>query len=311
MVSVNSSSLGTSTTDMTISQRNYIIVTPVKNEGVNFSDLVQSMVTQTLKPILWVIVDDGSTDNTPEIIRRAQEEYNWILSIRMSSSKRDIGLHIASVIRKGFDFAIEYCKKNGVDYSYLGNVDGDLTLEHTFFENLLKEFEKNPKLGIAGGGTKCIIGDRVVYVNEMSVNEPSGGHMLIKRDCYKDCGGIPLSYSWDSVLKAKARLRGWRTQRFEENIATEIYVCNTEGYWERYVHSGKASHYLNLHPLHVMIKSVKYSFKRYWYTGIAYLVGYLSSVINRGEKIDDEEVKKYFWTKWMTIYKQHLFMRKR
>ena len=297
--------------DMIGTQENYVIVTPVKNEGVIFSSLVQSMASQTLKPVLWVIVDDGSTDNTPEIIRKAQEEYNWILSIQMNSSKRDLGLHIASVIRTGFDFAIEYCKKNRVDYSYLGNVDGDLTLEHTFFANLIKEFEKDPELGIASGGTNHIIGDKIIHA-KLREDEPSGGHMLIRKRCFEECGGILLTYAWDSVLKAKARLRGWNTKRFEDNIATEIRdVCSAEGYWKGFFHSGKSDYYLSYNPIHVLIKGIIYSFKKNWYTGFAYLAGYLDSIMRRERQIEDKEIKKYFWGNWKSsCYKHRLFQRR-
>jgi glycosyltransferase involved in cell wall biosynthesis len=278
--------------------RRYIVVTPCKNEERNLPSLIESMAEQTIRPELWVIVDDGSTDRTPEIIEKAREKHEWIKNIRLDSRKRDLGLHYASIVRKGFDFSIEYCMKNGIVYGYLGNVDGDLTLEHTFLENIIKEFEKNSKLGIASGGTKHIIGNKIKHA-KVSIDEPSGGHMLIRKECFEECGGIPLAYSCDSVLKAKARLRGWKTKRFEKNIATEIRdVCSAEGYWKGFVHRGKASHYRNLHPLHVMIKSILYSFKKPYYTGIAYLAGYLISVISRDKQVDDREVSIYFWNKW-------------
>lgn len=295
---------------MTESQEKYIVVTPVKNEEANLWNLIQSMAHQIRKPVLWVIIDDGSTDNTPEIIKKAQKEYSGIHSIRMNLGERDIGPHLASVIRKGFTIAIEYCKRNGIDYSYLGNVDSDLTLEHTFFENLIKEFENDPNLGIASGGTNHIIGDHVVHA-ALRIDEPSGGHMLIRRRCFEDCGGIPLTYAWDSVLKAKTKLRGWSTKRFEENIATEIRdVSSAEGYWKGHIHYGKSDYYLCHNPIHVLVKGIRYSLRRPWYRGIAYLAGYLSSIIRREKQVDDEEVRKYFWNKWKSIYKHRLFWRR-
>lgn len=289
--------------------RNYIVVTPCKNEGENLPDLIASVVAQTIRPVLWVIVDDGSTDDTPRITQEAAEKYEWIHVLWLDGGNRDLGLHYATVVKAGFDHAISYCIENGLEYGYLGNLDGDLTLPSTFYENLMVEFKKDPELGIASGGTKHIIGDRVRYA-KVSVNEPSGGHMLIQRECFEGCGGIPLSYSIDSVLKAKARNRGWKTIRFEENIATEIRsVSSAEGYWKGFVHSGKESHYLNLHPIHVTIRSIMYAFKRPWYIGFAHLLGYLSSVIRREEKIGDEEIKEYFWNKWKSVYKQRLFQR--
>lgn len=292
-----------------MNSRRYIVVTPCRNEEKNLPNLVQSIVAQTIRPALWVIVDDGSTDSTPEIIKEAVKKNEWIKGIRLNSSKRDLGLHLASIVRRGFDFAVEYCKKNGIDYNYVGNLDGDLTLEHSFFENILKGFEKDPELGVASGGTKHIIGDRIKYA-KIEVDEPSGGHMLIRRKCFEDCGGFPLSYAMDSVLKAKARLRGWKTKRFEESIATEIRDVNSaEGYWRGFVYKGETSYYLNHNPLHVMIRTILYLFRRPYYIGIAYIIGYLSDFIQRKEKIEDDEIKKYFWNKGKKIIKKKLSVR--
>jgi glycosyltransferase involved in cell wall biosynthesis len=278
--------------------RRYIVVTPCKDEGENLPDLIESMVAQTVRPVVWVIVDDGSADDTQSTIEDAMRAHGWIQSIRLDSEVRDLGLHLAGIIKKGFDHIISYCKKNEIEYDYLGNLDGDLTLPPTFYENLMIGFEKDPELGIASGGTKHIIGDRVRYAN-VSVNEPSGGHMLIRRSCFEKCRGIPLSYSMDSVLKAKARLIGWKTRRFEENIATEIRdVHAAEGYWKGFVHIGESSYYLNNNPFHVIAGVVMYSFRRPYYAGIAYLVGYVGSLVRRRERINDPEIRRYFWNKW-------------
>ena len=281
----------------------YIIVTPCKNEGKNLPNLIKSVTSQSIKPVLWVIVDDGSNDDTPQILEEAKAKYGWIKSIRLDGiRKRDLGPHFASVIKRGFDFAIEYCERNGIEYNYLCILDADIILESTFYENIIKEFEKDPRLGIASGGTKHIVGDEIIYA-KLSIDEPSGGHMVIRRECFEECGGVPLSYACDSVLKAKARLRGWKTRRFEENVATEIRdVSSAEGYWKGLMHNGREAYYLNIHPIHVLLKAIRYSLKRPYYLGIAYLLGYFASFIQRKEQIEDEEIRQYFWNKW----KKHL-----
>lgn len=288
----------------------YILVTSCKDEGENLPNLIQSVVEQTFRPVLWVIVDDGSTDNTPEIIREAKGKNGWIQSIRFNEGRRrDIGLHLAKVINKGFNFATEYCMKNGISYEYLGNLDADLILNHTFFENLIKEFEKNPKLGVASGGTKHIIRDRIKYA-KVRTDEPSGGHMLIRRECFEEIGGFPLSYASDSVLKARARLRGWETKRFEANLATEVRdVSSAEGYWKGYIKTGKSYYYLNFNPIHVLIKGIIHLSKKPYYTGIAYLIGYFGNFILRKEQIDDEEIKGYYWNKWKEVIRKRLSCR--
>lgn len=291
---------------MTEESYRYIVITACKNEGKNIPNLIKSVVTQTRRPELWVIVDDGSTDNTQEIIEKAMKAHDWIKSIRLDTQTRDLGLHLAKVIKRGFDYAISYCHEHGTEYDYLGNLDGDLMLPPTFFENLMREFEKHSKLGIASGGTIHIIDNHTVHA-KVSIDEPSGGHMLIRRKCFDECGGIPISYAADSVIKAKGRLRGWETRRFENNIATEIRdVGSAEGYWKGSIHRGKSAYFLNVNPIHVLIRGVIYSLKKPPYMGIAYILGYANDFIKRKEQIKDIEVRDYFWKKWKMIYKKRL-----
>lgn len=280
------------------SSKNYFIITPCKNEGLNLPSLINSIVDQTIKPIVWLIIDDGSSDNTPEIIKDAKEKYGWIQSIRLDERARDLGLHLSNVIKMGFDHAISYCEGKKMDYDFMGNVDGDLILKQTFFEHLIKEFNNNSQLGVASGGTINIISGKLIHA-KISINEPSGGHILIRKECYQQCSGIPISYAWDTVLKAKARIKGWDTKRFEDNIVTEIRDVNSvEGYWKGYVVSGKKDHFLNLNPLHAIFKSIKYSLRNPYYIGVVYLWSYFKNIINREKQINDEEIRRYFWNKW-------------
>ena len=133
--------------------KNYIIQTPVKNEETNLPNLIKSILEQSIKPSLWLIIDDGSTDSTPEIIKEVQKRYDWIYSIRMEVNKRDLGMHLSDVINKGITFLINICETNNITYHFWGNIDGDVTLEKVYFEKLMSEFDKDPKLGVAGGGT--------------------------------------------------------------------------------------------------------------------------------------------------------------
>jgi len=291
---------------MTKKSHQYIIITACKNEGENLPDLIKSVVTQTLRPKIWVIVDDGSTDDTQEIIENAMKKHDWIKSTRLDNQVRDLGLHLAQVMKIGFDYAISYCHEIGIEYNYLGNLDGDLTLPTTFYVNLMKEFEKDSRLGVASGGTIHIIDNHTVHA-KVSMDEPSGGHMLIRRECFDECGGIPVSYATDSVIKAKAKLKGWKTKRFEENIATEIRdVGSAEGYWKGSIHRGKSAYYLNVNPIHVLIRGIIYSLKNPPYMGIAYILGYANDFIKRKEQIKDIEVRDYFWNKWKIICKNKL-----
>jgi|Deesub1362A_J573_1020465.scaffolds.fasta_scaffold00266_43 glycosyltransferase involved in cell wall biosynthesis len=289
-----------------VKEKNYILVTPCKNEEKNLPNLIESVISQTIKPILWVVVDDGSTDNTQNLLQDVENRNKWIKTIRLNSNKRDLGTHLASVVNKGFNVAVNYCEENNLEYNYLGILDADLILKPTFYENILKEFKKNPKLGIASGGTRHIIGNKIV-IPKLSANEPSGGHMVIRKECFEQCGGIPISYAFDSVLKAKARLRGWETRRFENFIVTEVRgVAGAEGFWKGYFHKGRTSYYLDLHPIHVFCRVITYTIKRRpLHLGIAYMMGYTYSILKREEKINDKEVRQYFRNKWKSLLKEN------
>jgi len=278
--------------------RGYIVVTPCKDEGDNLPSLIESMSSQTILPLLWLIVDDGSTDKTPEIIKEAQERYPWIESVNTGLSKRDLGLHFARISRMGFEMAHRISEERGLVYSYLSSLDGDQILPDNYYEYLIERFEEDPKLGIAGGGIDYTVNGTVVESRE-GENEPSGGNMLIRRECYVECGGIPISYTPDSVLKAKARLRGWKTRRFEEIRTRETRdAWNAEGYWKGYLMSGKSAYYRNIHPAHAILKALQCTFKRPYYIGIPYLLGYFGSLVMRRPKIEDPEIRDYYWNKW-------------
>lgn len=282
--------------------KSYLLVTACKNEETNLQSFIDSIISQKTRPVVWMIVDDGSTDNTPLILETNKIKHDWIKVLRLEESPRDLGLHLSEVLKKGFEYSINYCKLAELKYSYLGNVDADLTLPSTFFSYLIEEFEKDSKLGIASGGTDNIIGNKKIRA-KVSVNEPSGGHMLIRKECFEACGGFPISYTADSILKTKARLRGWKTLRFEEQIATEIRdVSVAQGYWKGFWHKGQASYYINHNPIHVVIRAIKYSIKNPYYRGTAYILGYLESIIKRKGRINDSEIRKYYWRKW----KEHL-----
>jgi len=278
--------------------QNYLLVTACKNEAENLPNLIESVVAQTIQPVVWVIVDDGSTDDTPRITRNAAEKYSWIHVLRLQEGKWDLGLHYSYVVKTGFDHVISYCKMQELDCKYFGNLDGDLIIPRNFYEQLINEFKTDVELGIASGGTCHLIGKQRVYA-KVSVNEPSGGHMLIKKACFDSCGGIPHSHSIDAVLKAKSRLRGWKTKRFEENLVIEVRAARAaQGYWNGFLSDGKNYYYLHFNPIHVLIKVILFSFRTPYYGGLAFLLGYLGFALRKKECIDDEELRQYFWNKW-------------
>ena len=274
--------------------RNYILITPAKNEEKNLAKCISSVTNQTVKPVLWVIIDDGSTDNTPEIIKEAKEKNDWIQSITLEEGIRDLGVHYSHICKKGFEFAFEHCKEHDIKYNHIGLIDADVHLEEAYFEDLMKEFEKDSKLGIASGETMSIAGERVVHAKQRE-DLPTGAARLWREECFEETGGYFSTYAADSVSNIKAKLRGWKVRRFKEYKFTQARMtASATGLWRGWKKLGESAYYLDIHPLFVFVKAIRYLFKRPYYIGLAYLLGYLNSYISMKEKTDDEEIKHYY-----------------
>jgi len=275
--------------------RKYIVVTPCRNEENNLPDLIQSMVAQTIKPVLWVIIDDGSTDETPNIIKETELKYDWIKSIQLDEGIRDLGIHYADICRKGFDFGIRYCKINDIQYEYIGLLDADIVLRTDYFNKLIKEFEKNSKLCIASGGIYYIDNKFNEIWEKTRDDLPRGGARIWRRKCFEETGGYLLTCSPDAVSNIKAKLMGWETRQFKEIKAIQTRMTSSaEGFWRGYEMKGGSSYFISTNSLLVMLKGIKYLFKKPYYIGIAYFLGYIKSFIRREKRIDDEDIRHYF-----------------
>lgn len=288
----------------------FILITPLKNEEKFIKKTASTVITQTIKPALWLIVDDGSTDRSPDIIRELEKEYTWIKSIRLPEHPRDLTFHISYVCKVGIDFAIEYCTRNSIEYGYIGILDADTLLQRDYYENLISEFEKESSLGIASG---CLI-DRTEECNQISEDwgllqpnspnrdTPRGSGRLWREKCYFDTGGCPIEPAWDTLSNIKAVNRGWKIAQFNHIRALQLRATSgAEGIWKGYLNKGRIAHYLDRPLLIVLGGTVFFSMNKPYYQGLAYIVGYTVSLVKREPKIQDEEIKQY-WKKELKQY---------
>jgi len=274
--------------------REYVLITPCKNEEESLPKLAESIINQTIKPKLWVIVDDGSTDRTVDIINNLINRHTWIKNIRLKEGHRDLGIHVSYVCREGFNFAIDYSERLGNPFEYIGLIDADIILEKEYFEKLIYEFEKNCNLGIASGRGANIIGKRIVEDKQRD-DLPTGGARLWRKRCFNETGGYLLTKSPDSVSNVKAKLKGWDTMQFNhiKFVSTRGHA-SAEGYYKGYKQFGANNYFIGYIPAHALLKGLKLLLGKPHYTGFAYLHGYFSNLILRNKRIDDDEVRYYF-----------------
>ena len=158
----------------------YVLITPARNEEASIEKTIQSVINQTVMPEKWVIVSDGSTDRTDEIVESYQQKYDFIHMVRREvDANRDFASKVYA-IRAGLE------KLNGTRYDFIGNLDADVSFEQDFYERVFKEFEKNPDLGICGG-VFYELNDGQWVAQHTNINWSVGGcTQTFRRQCYED-----------------------------------------------------------------------------------------------------------------------------
>src|ERR1035441_6547833 len=122
----------------------YILITPARNEAAFIEETIKAMIAQTVRPEQWVIVSDGSTDGTDEIVKKYAKQHAWIELLRVPERAER---HFAG---KAQAFNAGHARIAERDYNVIGNLDADITFDPEYFDFLLRKFASNPRLGVAG-----------------------------------------------------------------------------------------------------------------------------------------------------------------
>src|SRR5262245_34315386 len=125
-------------------QLSYALVTPARNEAEFIGDTIEAVCAQTVLPRRWVVVSDGSTDGTDDIIKRYAARHSWIEYVRRPPQTER---HFAAKVQC---FNTGYQRLDGIDYDIVGNLDADITFEKDYLEFLLGRFAADETLGVAG-----------------------------------------------------------------------------------------------------------------------------------------------------------------
>ena len=267
----------------------YTIITPVHNEAIYIEHTIKAVLSQTISPSLWIIVDDGSTDGTFEIICEYGQGYSWIKPIRMPNlTQRSRGAHVAEIFNYGFGF-IEN------NYDYIVKLDGDVSFNENYFESLFNKFLDNPKLGIAGG----VIYNKITNSWKLEITPKDhvrGATKVYRRKCFEDIGGIESVNGWDSIDEWRAQMRGWQTRTYEEiKIFHHRPTGASDGKLKRFYRQGEFAFFLGYPWIAIIARSFYRSLieKPYILGGISIFFGYLLNWLFRKPKFHDTELRDY------------------
>ncbi len=259
----------------------YVLITPARNEAQFIELTIRSVVAQTVRPLKWVIVSDGSTDGTDDIVTKYLGENPWIELVRMPAR------HERHFAGKAIAFNAGYTRMRDVRYDVIGNLDADISMDEDYFAFLMSKFADNPHLGV--GGTPYREKNSNSGTQLLDLEHVSGACQMFRRECFEEIGGYPQVKSGgiDLIALFSARAKGWQTRRFTEKICwhhRKMGGAQHTGLRER-VHRGRMDYLLGSHPLWEIFRSV-YQMKNrpYFIGGLLILVGYIWTFLRRVER---------------------------
>lgn len=270
----------------------YVLVTPARNEVDYIEKTIQSVIAQTVLPKRWVIVSDGSTDGTDDIVEKYMAGREWLELIHLPDKQERNFAAKVRVFNAGFE------RVKTLSFDVIGCLDADITFAEDYFAYLLDKFERIPSLGVTG--THYIEGDFHSYDDSyMNINHVNGGCQLFRKACFEDIGGyVPIKGGGvDWVAVTTARLKGWTTRSFADRVFYHHRKIGTAGGNElisRFKY-GKKDYFLGGHPLWQLCRGCfQMTKKPYLVGGMALLLGYFWCWTTRFERPVSVELMQFY-----------------
>jgi len=268
----------------------YVLITPARNEEAFIEQTIESVVRQTILPVKWVIVSDGSTDGTDDIVKKYAAKHHWIELLRMPERReRHFGGKVLA-------FNAAYAGVNDLPFDIIANLDADISFDEDYFSFLLSKFSENPKLGV--GGTPFREGSHQYDYRFTNIEHVSGACQLFRRKCFEEIGGyIPINGGGiDWVAVTTARMKGWETKTFTDKTCLhqrKIGTGKSKILMSRF-RFGKQDYYLGGHPVWESFRCL-YQMKTnpLIIGGLFLYSGYLWAFINRLKRPISQELIEF------------------
>ncbi|HPY31733.1 MAG TPA: glycosyltransferase family 2 protein [Verrucomicrobiota bacterium] len=291
----------------------YALITPARNEAAFIEGTLRAVTAQTIQPVKWVVVSDGSTDGTDDLVRRYAAAHPWIELLRRPE-RRDRQFAAKA---HAFNAGYERVRASGVAYQIIGNLDADITFDPDYFSFLLAKFQSFPQLGVAGTPfvENAAALNQHTYAHRFAqLEHVSGACQLFRRECFEQIGGyIPIQGgAIDWIAVTTARMKGWQTRTFPEKVCLHHRQLGTgtHGPLGARFHYGRKAYYVGGHPVWELLRGLFQMRSRPWLLGgLCFQAGYLWSALTRVKRPVSPELMAFHRQEQMARLKS-LFRRK-
>jgi glycosyltransferase involved in cell wall biosynthesis len=282
----------------------YVLITPARNEAKFIELTLESVVSQTVRPLKWVIVSDGSTDGTDEIVGKYLPDHPWIELLRMPERTE------RNFAGKVLAFNAGYARVKDMPFDAVGSVDADASFEADFFGFLLEKLAADAKLGLVGTAFREAGGDKYDY-RFVSIEHVTGICQLFRRQCFEDIGGYVAvkGGAIDRIANIAARMKGWKTRTFPEKQYFHHRMMSTaeQGVIKARFKDGAKDYSVGSHPLWEVFRTVYQMTKPpYLIGGSVMLLGYAWSMVRGVERPVPDEMARFTQREQMQRLKEFL-----
>jgi glycosyltransferase involved in cell wall biosynthesis len=270
----------------------YVLISPCRNEAGYMRQTLESVLAQSIRPAKWIIVDDGSSDQTPIILAEYSRRHDWIQIVtRGDRGRRVVGPGVVEAFYAGYETV------NPDDYDYLCKLDLDLRLQPRYFEILMERMAQNLRIATCSGKAYIDLGGRLV--SERHGDETSiGASKFYRVSCFKEIGGFVREVMWDGIDCHRCRMKGWIACSWDEPELRFIHL-RPEGSSQENVYAGRIRHgygqyFMGTGFLYMAASAIyRFNEKPYVLGSLAMLWGWLRSAIQGRPRYEDAEVRQF------------------
>ena len=279
----------------------YVLISPCRDEAVYMRRTLDSVAAQTIPPALWVIVDDGSTDDTPRILAEYAAKLPYIRIIRRDDrGRRAVGPGVIEAFYAGLDTVTL------TDFDYLCKLDLDLDLPPRYFEILIQRMEADPRLGTCSGKPYYPHPQTGRLISEGCGDETSVGMTKFYRTaCFQQTGGFVRQVMWDGIDNHRCRMLGWKACSWDEPELRFTHLrpmgSSHKGILTGRQRHGFGQYFMGTGPVYMLASALFRALKRpFLLGGLAMVSGYFRAMLSRQPRYDDPEfrsfLRRYQWS---------------